>query len=175
MRPNQSSDVLPGKSFPLGATVYPEGVNFSVFSKSSTALELLLFENSHSQAPERVIALDPKTNRTFHYWHVYVPGLKQGQLYAFRAHGPFDPQNGYRFEAEKILIDPYGKAIEVPEGYSRAAASEAGDNASTGMKSVVADLSGYDWEVNCRSIPHFHRRSSMNACRWFYTPPKFWR
>jgi len=146
MKSNQSSNVLPGKSFPLGATVYPDGVNFSVYSKSSAALALLLFENSRSQAPERVIALDPKINRTFHYWHVFIPGLKQGQLYAFRAYGPFDPQNGYRFDAEKILIDPYGKAIAVPEEYSRQAASEACDNAATGMKSVVADLSGYDWE-----------------------------
>ena len=78
----------PGKSFPLGATVYAEGVNFSVFSKNSTAIELLLFDDVDASRPARVIPLDPQQNRTFYYWHVFVPGLQSGQLYGYRA-GPY--------------------------------------------------------------------------------------
>jgi glycogen operon protein len=85
-------------------------------------------------------------NRTSHYWHVFVPGIKPGQLYGYRADGPFDPAAGQRFDAQKVLIDPYGKAVSVGRNYSRVAASISGDNASTSMKSVVADLSLFDWE-----------------------------
>ena len=69
-----------------------------------------------------------------------------GQLYAWRAHGPLAPERGLRFDAEKILIDPYGLAVAVPEGYDRDAAARPGDNAATAMKSVVADPGSYDWE-----------------------------
>ena len=72
--PSQAS-VSPGKSFPLGATVRPGGVNFSVYSKNSTALELLLFDRVDDPKPSRTLSLHPKENRTFHYWHVFVPGL----------------------------------------------------------------------------------------------------
>jgi isoamylase len=138
--------VNPGKSFPLGATVFPEGVNFSVYSQNSTALELLLFEDAQARNPCRVLALDPDENRTYDYWHVFVPDLKPGQVYAYRAHGPFDPDRGHRFDGDKVLLDPYGRAVAVPTGYNRDAAEVPGDNAATAMKSVVADTSTYDWE-----------------------------
>jgi glycogen operon protein len=136
----------PGKSFPLGATVYPEGVNFCVYSKNSTGLELLLFDEVDEPQPSRVISLDRKKNRTFHYWHVFVPHLKVGQLYGYRAYGPFDPERGHRFDPAKVLLDPYGRAVATPAGYSRQAASQLGDNALSAMKSVIADTSTYDWE-----------------------------
>ena len=139
-------DVSTGKSFPLGATIYPEGVNFSLYSKNSMALELLLFDDVDDSKPARVIKLDPQLNRTFHYWHVFVPGLKPGQMYAYRAYGPFDPKKGHRFDAQKVLLDPYGRGVAIPTNYSREAASRAGDNAAFAMKSVLADLSNYDWE-----------------------------
>ncbi|MFC2037409.1 glycogen debranching protein GlgX [Chloroflexota bacterium] len=135
-----------GKSFPLGATVYPDGVNFSVYSKSSTAMELLLFDGADAPKPSHVFALDRKENRTFHYWHVFVHGLQPGQLYAFRAHGPFEPQRGLRFDGTKVLLDPYGRAVAIPKGYKRDAAARPGNNASTAMKSVVVDKGMYDWE-----------------------------
>jgi isoamylase len=81
----------PGHSFPLGATVYPEGVNFSVFSKGAAGVELLLFGEMAAAQPERVIALDPRKHRTYHYWHVFVPGLKAGQTYGYRVMGPWAP------------------------------------------------------------------------------------
>ena len=139
-------DVSEGKSFPLGATMYPGGVNFSLYSKNSMALELLLFDDVDDSKPARVIKLDPQLNRTFHYWHVFVPGLKPGQMYAYRAYGPFDPKRGHRFDSQKVLLDPYGRGVAIPTNYSREAASRPGDNASFAMKSVLADLSNYDWE-----------------------------
>ncbi len=139
---------IPGcsRSFPLGATVMSEGVNFSVYSKSSTAMELLLFDAVDAAEPGRVITLDPRGDRTGHYWHIFVPGLAGGQLYGFRAHGPFDPARGQRFDPQKLLLDPYARAIAVPPGYSRLAAIGPGNNAGQAMKSVVVDRRGYDWE-----------------------------
>jgi isoamylase len=141
-----ATDIGPGQSFPLGATPIPNGVNFSVFSKSSQALELLLFETADDPQPIRVIPLDPRRNRTYHYWHVFVGGLREGQLYGYRAIGPFAPAQGLRYDRDKLLLDPYGRAVAVPRGYNRLAASRPGDTAATAMKSVVADLGGYDWE-----------------------------
>jgi glycogen operon protein len=93
-----------------------------------------------------VIPLDAEKHRTYHYWHAFVPGLQQGQVYAYRAHGPFVPACGYRFDGEKVLLDPYGLAVAVPETYDRRAAARPGDTAATAMKSVVADPDRYDWE-----------------------------
>jgi len=135
-----------GSSHPLGATLCRDGANFSVFSKSGTSIELMLFDEVGDAQPTRVIALDPVRNRTYHYWHVFLPGIEVGQIYGYRARGPFEPQRGLRFDPEKVLLDPYGKAVAMPEGYSRIDASLAGDNCATAMKSVVADPGPYDWE-----------------------------
>ena len=141
-----SSVVQSGASAPLGATVYPGGVNFSVFSKNATSVELLLFDGAHDTQPSQVITLDARQHRTYHYWHVFVAGLEAGQIYAYRAHGPFAPELGFRFDDQKVLLDPYGLAVAVPEGYNRGAAGRPGDDASVAMKSVVADPSRYNWE-----------------------------
>ena len=135
-----------GSSFPLGATVSRGGVNFSVFSKSGTAVDLLLFDKVDDAKPASVISLDPRINKTYHYWHVFVPGLEAGQLYGFRVTGPFEPGRGLRFDPDKVLLDPYGLAVAVPQQYSRVAACKPGDNTAVAMKSVVADLRKYDWE-----------------------------
>jgi len=132
--------------YPLGPTVTPEGTNFSVFSSNATGMEIVLFDHADAAQPSRVIQLDPLLHRTSHYWHIFVPGIKGGQLYGYRANGPEDPSGGQRFDCHKILLDPYGKAVSIGPHYSRAAASRPGDNAATSMKSVVADLSVFDWE-----------------------------
>ncbi|NJO19527.1 MAG: hypothetical protein HC838_04955, partial [Spirulinaceae cyanobacterium RM2_2_10] len=68
------SDLLPGRSFPLGATVYPSGVNFCLFSANCTGVELLLFDTPNAPKPARVIRLDPQRDRTVFYWHIFVKG-----------------------------------------------------------------------------------------------------
>src|SRR6516165_1517304 len=83
-----------GRSHPLGASVVPEGVNFSVFSRAASSVELLFFEREDDDRPARVIRLDPAENRTYHYWHVFVRGAQPGQIYGFRVHGPFDLARG---------------------------------------------------------------------------------
>ncbi len=134
-----------GASSPLGATPGRGGVNFSVFSKYATAVELLLFDHVDDPRAARVIRIDP-ASRTYHYWHVFVPGVIAGQIYGYRAAGPWDPANGMRFDPSKVLLDPYGRGVAVPNGYGRDAAGQPGDNAATAMKSVVIDSAGYDWE-----------------------------
>jgi isoamylase len=134
-----------GRSAPLGATVRDGGVNFSLFSRCATGVELLLFDRAEDAQPARVIPIDPKT-RSYHYWHAFVPGLKAGQLYGCRVQGPFDPVNGLRFDSTKVLLDPYGLGVAAPKSYSRTAAMNRGDNAATARKSVVVDPTAYDWE-----------------------------
>ncbi len=131
---------------PLGATVLGDGVNFSVFSRYARAVELLFFDRADDTKPARVISIEPGTNRTYHYWHIFVPGVRPGQLYAYRVDGPSDPANGLRFDSAKVLLDPYGRAVAVPDRYDRSAAMLPGENTATAMKSVVADPSRYDWE-----------------------------
>ncbi|HYJ93820.1 MAG TPA: glycogen debranching protein GlgX, partial [Vicinamibacterales bacterium] len=137
---------LDGTSAPLGASVRPDGVNFSVFSKDATLLELLLFDAADAAEPSRTIPLDPKAHRSYHYWHAFVPGLRPGQLYAYRAYGPFAPERGLLFDSDKVLLDPYALAVAVPDGYNREAARFPGNNAAVAMKSVVVDPGQYDWE-----------------------------
>jgi isoamylase len=136
----------PGRSFPLGATIVDGGVNFSVFSRDAASVKLLLFDHVDDAVPSRIVSLDPRGNRTYHYWHVFVPGIGAGQLYGFRVDGPHEPWRGLRFDGEKLLFDPYGRAVSMPEGYNRRAAADPGDNAAVAIKSVVADPRGYDWE-----------------------------
>jgi isoamylase len=135
-----------GQTFPLGATVYPWGVNFSVFSKNCDAVELLFFDDVDDARPSRVIHLDPDKNRTFYYWHAFVSGIGAGQLYGYRVHGPFVPEKGLRFDGTKVLLDPYTRAVAVGANYDREAAKQPGDNAAHALKSVVVDPYLYDWE-----------------------------
>jgi glycogen operon protein len=135
-----------GNSFPIGATIGDGGVNFSLYSRSAKGVELLFFDQEVDAKPSRMVRLDPVTNHTYHYWHVFVPGVLPGQLYGYRAHGPMTPAMGMRFDAAKVLLDPYGRAVVVPKNYDRLAAIEKGDNAATTMKSAVVDPSLYDWE-----------------------------
>jgi len=135
-----------GQSFPLGATVCDNGTNFSVYSKHATGMELLLFDRVDDARPERVISIDPATNRMYHYWHVFVSGVKAGQIYGYRVNGAFDPPSGMRFDSAKVLVDPYGRGTVIPKNYSRDAARNKGDNSAAAIKSVVTDSHAFDWE-----------------------------
>ena len=135
-----------GRTYPVGATVEPSGVNFCIYSRHATAIELLLFDAADAATPSQVIRLDPEQNHTYHYWHVFVEGTGAGQLYDYRAYGPSEPDQGLRFDPSKVLVDPYALAIANSENYHRDRAMQAGDNAAYALKSVVVDPAAYDWE-----------------------------
>ena len=96
----------PGKPYPLGAIWDGQGTNFSIFSEHATAVELCLFDK---QGRESRLALREVSNFV---WHGYVPSIGPGQRYGFRVHGPFAPHEGHRFNPNKLLIDPYARAID---------------------------------------------------------------
>ncbi|MFO0012590.1 MAG: glycogen debranching protein GlgX [Planctomycetota bacterium] len=131
---------------PIGATVMDGGVNFNLYSRHATGVELLLFDREDDAIPARTITLDSHSNRTYNYWHIFVPRIHAGQLYGYRVLGPYEPQCGMRFDSQKVLLDPYGRAVVVPHGYTRESACRQGDNAATAMKSVVVDPHAYDWD-----------------------------
>jgi glycogen operon protein len=130
---------------PLGAVVTPQGVNFSLYSRYATGVQLLFFEAAHSEAPYWVYDLDPEVNRTYDYWHVYVQGVGGGLFYAYRVDGPWNPREGHRYNWNKVVVDPYALGY-VLDYYSRLEACHKGDNIATAPKGVVVDLSDYDWE-----------------------------
>ncbi|MGE3911319.1 MAG: glycogen debranching enzyme, partial [Chloroflexota bacterium] len=135
-----------GEPHPLGATVTATGVNFSVFSEHATSIELLLFDDHDSAEPFQTVKLGPPLHRTFHFWHCHVRGLPAGSQYAYRVDGPWDPHGrGFRFNPNKVLVDPYAKGITTTR-WDRGAACTPDDNLATSMRGVVLDLSGYDWE-----------------------------
>ena len=104
-------------------------------------MELLLFDDAEEPHTARAIDLEARKHRTYHYWHIFVPGIRAGQLYGYRVTGPFAPEHGLRFDPSKVLLDPYGRAVAVPDGYSRQMASQYGENDAIAMKSVVVDPS----------------------------------
>lgn len=96
----------PGRPYPLGATYDGKGINFALFSDNAHCVELCLFD---AKDHEQRIKL---RERTHNHWHIYVPGLAPGQRYGYRVHGPYEPENGHRFNPNKLLIDPYAKALD---------------------------------------------------------------
>jgi glycogen operon protein len=139
--------VLPGQSYPIGATVCSDGVNFSLFSQYAEKIALLLFAAPNDAQPTQTITLTPELNRTYHYWHVFVQGLQAGQVYAYCAYGSNLPEKGLRFDPSKVLLDPYAKAIVGYSIYDRSAAREPGkDNCAKALRSIVVDPSTYDWQ-----------------------------
>jgi len=135
-----------GSGYPLGPTLHPEGVNFSIFCRNGSSVSLLFFNEVNDVEPSRVVELNSHYNRSYHYWHIFVPGVKNGQLYGYRINGPFDPANGHWYDPDKVLLDPYAKAVAIPAAYDRYAFAGRGKAAVPPMKSVVVDLSTYDWE-----------------------------
>ncbi|MEO5976849.1 MAG: glycogen debranching protein GlgX [Chryseolinea sp.] len=145
---------FPGHPYPLGATYTKEGVNFALFAENATKIELCLFKNAHAKKEFRTVTL---WERTHQVWHVFLPGIEPGQLYGYRVHGPYEPSAGLRYNAHKLLIDPYAKSIggtiqwnDALFGYDvhsneKDLSFSTADNASYIPKSVVID-SAFDWE-----------------------------
>ncbi|GEO04810.1 glycogen operon protein GlgX homolog [Adhaeribacter aerolatus] len=146
--------VYPGSPYPLGATWDVEGVNFAIYADNATGVDLCLFNSSADEVESVKIRM---RERSHHIWHVYVPDLLPGQLYGYRVYGPFDPENGHRFNPNKLLIDPYAKAIsgtilwhDSLFGYQMGHPDEDlsfndYDSAPFIPKSVVVDPN-FDWE-----------------------------
>ncbi|HHH44790.1 MAG TPA: glycogen debranching enzyme GlgX [Gammaproteobacteria bacterium] len=144
----------PGVRYPFGARPDDGGVNFSVFSRHATRVELLLFERADSPLPFQSIRLQPELHRTFFAWHVYVEALPVGSWYAWRMDGDSDSRrSGLRFDADKLLLDPWARVVS-DTLWDRQAASRPGDNSSLSMRAMVVD-EGYDWEGDTPlSIPN---------------------
>ena len=107
----ETGTVRRGRPLPLGVEMRDGGVNFAIFSRHATQIWLELYANPEDEEPSELIGLDPYANRTGNIWHVWVQGLKPGQLYGYRADGPYRPEEGHRFNPHKLLIDPYAEAI----------------------------------------------------------------
>ncbi len=151
----------PGKPYPLGATVTPDGINFALFSRNGTAVYLELFD-ADDPAPRASLALDPRRDRTGDIWHLFVHGIGAGQQYGYRVDGPYTPSPaGHRFNVNKLLFDPYARAFagryatehDSLYGYDRSVGSaerdlsfSSADSATHTTRSVALSSSTFDWE-----------------------------
>src|SRR5579859_5263643 len=108
--PRADTRVWPGRPSPIGATWDGLGVNFALFSRHATAVDLCLFESADGSETSRI----PLQGHMDHVWHAYLPDARPGELYGYRVHGPFDPARGHRFNPHKLLIDPYARQISGP-------------------------------------------------------------
>ncbi|HEU4628139.1 MAG TPA: glycogen debranching protein GlgX [Gemmatimonadaceae bacterium] len=106
-----------GAPYPLGATWDGMGVNFALFSEHATSVELCLFAGAEDDTESAKVNLGERTNQV---WHGYLPDVRPGQLYGYRVHGPYAPQEGHRFNPAKLLLDPYARAITGPVRWSDA-------------------------------------------------------
>src|SRR3989440_10338310 len=100
--------VWPGRPYPLGATWDGAGVNFALFSEHATKVELCLFDSADAAKESQRIPLAEQTDQV---WHAFIPDVLPDQLYGYRVHGPYEPAHGHRFNPNKVVLDPYAKAI----------------------------------------------------------------
>ncbi len=162
-------DVQAGNPLPIGgAHQSGDGVNFVLFSRHATRVCLELYQNAGDSAPSRVIVLDPAHYRTGDVWHVWVRGIPAGQLYGYRVEGPYQPEQGHRFNPHKLLLDPFARAIASIKSWDFLAArgydssSPVGDlsistvdNANSTPKCIVIS-NDFDWEMD---VPPKHSAS----------------
>ncbi|MCP5465888.1 MAG: glycogen debranching protein GlgX [Thermotogae bacterium] len=149
------------KGFPVfGANVDSTGVNFAVFSRNASDVQIELYKNFYDDDPFFVYKLDPLFNKTGDVWHVYIEGAKHGLYYGWRMDGLYDISSGHRFNFKKLLVDPYAKALsssyefELPYMYSYSKSDDNSDvnikselnSSKSKCKSIIIDDSVYDWE-----------------------------
>jgi glycogen operon protein len=146
-------EICPGKPYPLGATWDGGGVNFAIFSEQATKVELCLFDSVDDYYESERIAMPEQTDDV---WHVYIPYLKPRQLYGYRVHGPYEPEQGLRFNPNKLLIDPYAKAISgtikwdntmygYPIGHEAADLAFDGSDSAPNMPRCVVVDNSFPW------------------------------
>ncbi|HUJ60683.1 MAG TPA: glycogen debranching protein GlgX [Kofleriaceae bacterium] len=137
--------VRSGVPLPLGAHRRGNGVNFALLSRNATGVRLDLFAHRDDAAPNRTIILDPARNKTGDIWHVWLEDIPAGQLYGYRVAGPYVPEQGHRFDPNKLLVDPYATAIALAPGRNFDAAREYDvDDATTAPRCVVTH-DDFDW------------------------------
>jgi len=150
--------VRSGVPYPLGATIRGNGVNFAIFSRHATGVRLDLFNRPLDTMPARTILLNPIRNKTGDVWHVWLEGIRPGQLYGYRFAGPYAPEEGHRFNPDKLVVDPSATAIAPVPGrsYRKALAYDPAsplrdlsysteDNAATAPKCVVTHPD-FNWQ-----------------------------
>jgi isoamylase len=150
--PASGSRLWPGQPFPLGTSWDGRGVNVAVYSEHATRVEWLLFGSAYDAAPARAFDL---VDRTGPVWHGYIPGVGPGALYGLRVHGPWEPRAGHRFNAAKVLLDPYARAVGRPlrwhpslsghEPRSRGDVRDDTDSAPYAPLGAVVD-DAFDWQ-----------------------------
>lgn len=134
-----------GVRYPTGVKTGTDGVNFSIFSRHATRVELLLFAQAESTKPFQVVSLDPAINKTFYTWHIHIEQLPVGTWYAWRMDGPGETrETGRRFDPDKVLLDPWARVV-CDKLWERRKAVQCGDNNATSMRCMVVDEQ-YDWE-----------------------------
>ena len=108
---SERGEVQAGNPLPWGAHQRGDGVNFALFSRHATRVRLELYQNADDSTATRIIELDPMRHRTGDVWHVWVRSIPAGQLYGYRIEGPYQPEQGHRFNPHKLLLDPFARAI----------------------------------------------------------------
>lgn len=108
---SERRDIRAGMPLPLGTHAQGDGVNFALFSRHASRVCLELFDDPSDATAARVVELDPARHRTGDVWHVWIAGIRPGQLYAYRVGGPYAPNDGHRFNVQKLLLDPLATAI----------------------------------------------------------------
>lgn len=140
--------VWPGSAYPLGATFDGNGTNFALFSECAEKVELCLFDENGEETRVELIDVDAFV------WHAYLPSVQPGQRYGYRVHGPYDPENGQRFNPNKLLLDPYAKAVDGQIEWDQSVFSYTfgdpdstndDDSAAAMMKGVVVNPY-FDWQ-----------------------------
>jgi glycogen operon protein len=130
----------PGSRFPPGASLEDGGVNFCVYGRYATGVELLLFETPEATEPFQTVALSPDVNRSFHFWHVFVEGLPVGTCYVWRMDGPQDTeQTGRRFNPRKDLLDPSARAVS-DTAWDRGRAAYPAETGHASLRGIVTDV-----------------------------------
>jgi isoamylase len=157
----EESEIQAGTPLPIGGPHQQgDGICFVLFSRHATLVRLELYQHPDDSSPSRIIDLDPMRHRTGDIWHVWVRGIAVGQLYGYRIEGPYQPEDGHRFNPHKLLLDPYARAIagvgnwdfSAARGYDSSSrltdlSFSIVDNAATTPKSIVT-RDDFEWEID---------------------------
>jgi glycogen operon protein len=152
------NQVWPGTAYPLGATYDGTGTNFAIFSEVAEKVELCLFDADGNEERIRLPEMDG------YVWHAFLPGIQPGQRYGYRVHGPYDPSQGLRCNPNKLLLDPYAKAIDGPVdwdpsvfGYDFTTGERNDDDSAEHMPKSVVVNPYFDWGVDRPPRTPYHK------------------